>query len=158
MATSCSRRLTRSSPPSTGARSTSPGPTRSCAARRYELGAGIGAHAIQGESDERVWARGVHESLTGASPFATVALDGTWLISQRFSFNARAQYLSLNYNSNSGTLGDYHADVQFRWRPNLAFGIGYESTHERVIVRNKNPNGDITFNTHGAELFVRASF
>ena len=125
---------------------------------RYELGAGIGAHAIQAESDERVWARGAHESFTGAWPFATVALDGTWLITRRFSFNARAQYLSLNVNSNSGALGDYHADVQFRWRPNLAFGIGYASTHARVEVRNSNPNGDITFNTHGAELFVRASF
>ena len=125
---------------------------------RYELGVGLGAHAIQGESDERVWARGLHESFTGAGPFATVALDGTWLISKRFSCNARAQYLSLNINSNSGALGDYHADVQFRWRPNLAFGIGYESTHARVEVRNSNPNGDMTFDTHGAELFVRASF
>ena len=126
--------------------------------QRYELGAGIGAHAIQGESDERVWASGLHESFTGAGPFATVALDGTWLISKRFSFNARAQYLSLNFNSNSGTLGDYHADVQFRWRPNLAFGLGYDSTHARMEVRNNNPNGEMTFNTHGAELFVRASF
>jgi len=125
---------------------------------RYELGAGIGAHGIQGESDERVWARGAHESFTGAGPFATVALDGTWLITKRFSFNARAQYLSLNFNSNSGALGDYHADVQFRWRPNLAFGIGYESTHARVEVRNNNPNGEMTFDTHGGEAFVRASF
>ena len=125
---------------------------------RYELGAGIGAHGIQGESDERVWARGLHESFTGAGPFATLALDGTWLITKRFSFNARAQYLSLNFNSNSGALGDYHADVQFRWRQNLAFGIGYESTHARVQVRNNNPNGEMTFDTHGAELFVRASF
>jgi len=126
--------------------------------RRYELGVGLGAHAIQGDSDERVWARGLHESFTGAGPFATLALDGTWLITKRFSFNARAQYLSLNFNSNSGALGDYHADVQFRWRRNLAFGIGYESTHARVQVRNQNPNGEMTLDTHGAELFVRASF
>lgn len=126
--------------------------------RRYELGAGIGAHAIQGDSDERVWARAVHESFTGAGPFATLALDGTWLISERFSFNARAQYMSLNFNSNRGSLGDYHADVQYRWLPNIAFGIGYESTHARVEVRGSNPNGEMQLNIHGGELFVRASF
>jgi hypothetical protein len=126
--------------------------------RRYELGLGVGAHAIQGEADARVWARALHESFTGAGPFATVALDGTWLINDRYSINARAQYLSLNFNSNSGSLGDYHADVQYRWRPNLAFGLGYESTHAHVEVRNSNPNGEMTFDVHGGELFVRASF
>ena len=126
--------------------------------RRYELGAGIGAHGIQGESVERVWARAVHESFTGAGPFATLALDGTWLITERFSFNARAQYMSLNFNSNSGSLGDYHADVQYRWLPNIAFGIGYQSTHARVEVRDSNPNGEMQLDIHGGELFVRASF
>lgn len=125
---------------------------------RYELGAGIGAHAIQGEADVRVWARAQHESFTGAGPFATVAIDGTFLISRLWSFNARAQYMSLNFNSNSGALGDYHADVQYRWRPNLAFGLGYESTHAHVTVNNSNPNGEMNFDVHGAELFVRASF
>ena len=126
--------------------------------RRYELGLGLGAHAIQGEADTRVWARAVHESFTGAGPFATVAIDGTWLISQRYSLNARAQYMSLNFNSNSGALGDYHVDLQYRWRPNLAFGLGYESTHAHVEVRNSDPNGEMTLDVHGGELFVRASF
>jgi hypothetical protein len=126
--------------------------------RRYELGVGIGAHAIQGEADTRVWARAAHESFTGATPFGTVALDGSWLVGQRWSLNARAQYMSLNFNSNSAALGDYHVDVQYRWRANLAFGLGYESTHARVEVRDSNPNGEMTFDVRGGELFVRASF
>jgi len=125
---------------------------------RYELGVGLGAHAIQGEAETRVWARAQHETFTGAGPFATVALDGTWLVSRLWSVNARAQYMSLNFNSNSGVLGDYHLDVQYRWRPNLSFGLGYESTHAHVEVRNSNPNGEMDFDVHGAELFVRASF
>ena len=87
-----------------------------------------------------------------------MALDGTWLVSRLCSFNARAQYMSLNLNTNSGALGDYHADVQYRWRPNLAFGLGYQSTHAHVEVHNSDPNGDMTFDVRGGELFVRASF
>ena len=126
--------------------------------KRFELGLGLGLHLIQASTDARVYARGVHESFDGAGPFGTVALDGTFLITRRFSFNARAQYMSLNVNSNSGKLGDYHADVQFRWLPNIAFGLGYASTQEHVEVRNHNPNGEMRLDIHGPELFVRASF
>ena len=116
------------------------------------------AQGVQAEADARVWATEQHETFDGAGPFGTVAIDGTLLMSQRWSFNVRAQYLSLNFNSNSGALGDYHADVQYRWRPNLAFGLGYESTHAHVVVNNSNPNGEMTFDVRGGELFVRASF
>jgi hypothetical protein len=125
---------------------------------RFELGVGLGMHLIQADTEARVYARGLHESFEGAGPFGTVALDGTVLITSRFSFNARAQYMSLNLNNSNGKLGDYHADVQFRWKPNLAIGLGYESTQEQVTVSNSNPNGDMKFDVHGAELFVRASF
>jgi len=125
--------------------------------QRFELGVGIGMHLIQADAEARVYARGVHESFEGAGPFGTVAVDGTVLISPRFSFNARAQYMSLHLNNDTGKLGDYHADVQFRWKPNLAVGLGYESTQEQVTVSNSNPNGEMKFDVHGAELFLRAS-
>lgn len=126
--------------------------------QRFELGAGLGMHLIQADTSEHVQARNEHYTFDGAGGFGTVALDGTWLISRRFSLNARAQYMSLNFNSKTGKLGDYHVDVQFRWLPNLAFGLGYESTQERIEVRNDDPNGEMQFDVHGAELFVRASF
>jgi hypothetical protein len=126
--------------------------------KRFELGVGVGLHLIEASATTNVWARGLHESFDGAGPFGTVALDGTFLITDRFSFNARGQYMSLTLNDSKGKLGDYHADVQFRWKPNLAFGLGYESTAEQVTVTNSNPNGNMQFNVHGGELFVRASF
>ena len=126
--------------------------------RRYELGAGLGMHLIQGESEERVAARGAEYLFTGAGPFGTVALDGTWLINRRFALCARAQYMNTSWNSKSGMLGDYHVDVQFRWLPNLAVGLGYASTKERIEVRDSNPNGEMQLDIHGGELFVRASF
>ena len=126
--------------------------------KRFELGVGLGMHLIQADTEVRVYARGAHETFEGAGPFGTVAVDGTFLITDRFSFNARAQYMSLNLHNTEGALGDYHADVQFRWKPNLAFGLGYQSTQARITVTNSDPNGNMNFGIRGAELFVRASF
>jgi hypothetical protein len=125
---------------------------------RYELGVGLGVHLIEADAQARVYARGAHETFEGAGPFGTVALDGSFLITKRFSFNARAQYMSLNLHDDHGKLGDYHADLQFRWKPNVALGLGYESTQAQVTVIKSDPSGDMKFNVHGAEVFVRASF
>lgn len=125
---------------------------------KFELGAGLGLHLLQAEAEASVAARGVHEDLSGSGPFATLALDGTWRITRRFALSARAQYFSLKANSDRGALGDYHADLQFRWRPNLAFGLGYESTQTQLDVTNSHPSGQLRVNTRGPELFVRASF
>jgi hypothetical protein len=127
---------------------------------RFELGAGLGLHLLEAEANaSATLATGpVTERFSGAGPFVTVALDGTWLVSRRFSVSARGQYLKLTVSSVKGSLADYHLDVQFRWRPNLAFGLGYESTQTRLDVSNNNPNGFVQLGTHGPELFVRASF
>jgi len=127
---------------------------------RFELGAGLGLHLLEAEADANATlATGpVAEKFTGAGPFITPALDGTWRISRRFAFTARGQYLKLTLSSISGSLADYHADVQFRWRPNLAFGAGFESTKTRLEVSDHNPNGFMSLGTRGPELFVRASF
>jgi hypothetical protein len=127
---------------------------------RYELGAGLGLHLLEAEANANATlATGpVSEKFSGAGPFVTVALDGAWRFTRRFSFSARGQYLNLTVSSVKGLLGDYHADVQFRWRPNLAFGLGYQSTHTRLEVSNNNPNGLMDLSTRGPELFVRASF
>ena len=127
---------------------------------RFELGAGLGIHLLEAEANANATlATGpVVERFSGAGPFVTVALDGTWRLSRRFAFSARGQYLKLTVNSVKGSLADYHGDLQFRWRPNLAFGLGYESTQTRLDVSNNNPNGYMQLGTHGPELFVRASF
>ena len=131
---------------------------------RYELGAGLGLHLLQAEAEALV-APGagrptaVHEDFSGAGPFVTVALDGSYRFTRRFTFSARGQYLRLNISSVSAALSDYHADVQFRWRPNLAVGLGYQSTRTDLEVKNNgNNNGFVTLDVKGPELFLRASF
>jgi len=129
-------------------------------ASRYELGAGFGVHLVQAEARARVSNRAqpVNEDFSGAGPFATVALDGTWRFARYWSLSARAQYFNLTVSSVSGMLGDYHGDVQYRWRPNLAFGIGYQSRQVQIEVSNSSPNGQMRMSISGPEAFVRACF
>jgi hypothetical protein len=129
-------------------------------ASRYELGAGFGLHLVQAEAQARVSNRTqpIREDFSGAGPFATVALDGTWRIARYWALSGRAQYFNLTVGSVSGMLGDYHGDIQYRWRPNLAFGVGYQSTQVQIEVTNSNPNGQMHMRIAGPEAFVRASF
>ncbi len=130
---------------------------------RVELGAGLGLHLLQAEAEARV-AQGagrpsaVYEDFSGAGPFATLALDGSWRFTRRFSFSARGQYLRLHVSSVSAALSDYHADLQYRARPNFAIGLGYQSTQTRLEVDNSSDNGFMNLNVKGPELFLRASF
>jgi hypothetical protein len=125
---------------------------------RFELGAGLGMHFIQAESIATVPARGIRESFDGAGPFVTLALDGTWRISQRFSLNARYQAFDLTVSDVSARLSDAHADLQFRWRPSVAFGLGYQSNNVHLNLPKENPGGSMQLDVSGPELFVRVSF
>jgi hypothetical protein len=124
----------------------------------FELAGGVGLHLLQTEAEANVVARGVHEDFSASGPFPTLALDSTWRISRRFAFEARAQYLKLTISSVSGSLGDYSANLQYRWLPNLAVGLGYRSQQAHIEVRNNNPNGRLAMNLKGPALFLRASF
>ena len=125
---------------------------------RYELGAGVGIHLLEAEAIGQIPGTTQRGDFSGAEPFATLALDGTWLIAPRWALSARAQYLRVTIDSVSGMLGDYHADVQYRWQRNVAFGVGYEREQVDIDARNVNPSGDVNMTIGGPELFVRVSF
>jgi hypothetical protein len=125
---------------------------------RFELGTGLGMHFIQAESIATVPARGIREDFNGAGPFVTLAIDGTWRISRRFSLNARYQAFDLTVSDVSARLSDTHADLQFRWRPSVALGLGYQSNNVRLDLPKENPGGSMQLDVSGPELFVRVSF
>ena len=79
-------------------------------------------------------------------------------ITRRFSLSLRAQTLDLTVSDITAMLADYHADVQFRWRPNVAIGVGYQSNRVELSAPLENPAGNMTFDVSGPELFLRASF
>jgi len=123
-----------------------------------EVGFGAGIDAIQARAVGRVRARAIGEEASGAGPFPTAVLDGTWAISKRFALTARAQYFSASIGKFSGSLAEYHSDLQYRWRRNFQMGIGY--TVNRVILDASGGDfpGRFGLYTRGPEAFLRASF
>jgi hypothetical protein len=127
---------------------------------RVELGAGLGVHLIQTEASAQSPNSPQRSDYSAAGPFATVALDGSWRFARRWSFNARGQYFHLSVHTGSGGLGIYHADLQYRWKPNFALGAGfeYQLIELQIVHPNTNElNGRINLKINAPELFIRLS-
>ncbi len=125
---------------------------------RFEMGTGIGMHFVQTEATAVVPARNVRESFDGAGPFVSLAADATWRFTRRFSVNARYQTFDLTVSDISARMTDAHADVQFRWKRNLALGIGYQLNDVEMDFPKEDPGGLMQMKVSGPELFLRASF
>jgi hypothetical protein len=133
--------------------------TRSLLRReRFELGAGFGIHLTETEASGAVPAEFQREEVSQAGALPTAALDLTWRITRRFALSARGQYFSAEVDEFDGSFQDYHADLQFRLRPNFAIGIGYTSIAMDLIVRDDDSPGRFDLSTRGPEAFFRVSY
>jgi len=128
---------------------------------RFEVGLGLGIALLEATARGEVRARNLSEQEEGVAPFPTFALDASWRISKRWSFNARGQTFTANTEDFDGSMSEYHADVQYRWRKNFAVGLGYTSLRVSLDVVS---GADVDFpgrfkqDVSGPELFIRASF
>ncbi|HEY4210446.1 MAG TPA: hypothetical protein VGM84_03095 [Steroidobacteraceae bacterium] len=125
---------------------------------RFEFGGGIGAYLLQGEAAGEVQSRSERQEVSGVGAFPTVALDGAWRISRRWALTARGQYLRATVNDFSGALGDYHADLQYRWTNAFALGAGFSSLHMSLDVKGGSFPGLLNIKSRGPEGFFRISF
>jgi hypothetical protein len=125
---------------------------------RFEVGVGLGLHLVEAETKATVRARGLRETGSGVGILPTLAVDGSWRISRRWSLNARAQYLTVGSSDIDGSFGDYHLDAQYRWRRNLAFGLGYSATKLDATLSSSDLPGKIAIDASGPEAFFRVSF
>jgi hypothetical protein len=124
----------------------------------YELGVGAGLHLLQAQATAQVPNTPQRQVYSAAGPFATLAVDGSVRLARYWTLSARGQYLKVNVSSTTGMLGIYHADLQYRWRPNLAVGLGYEYERVEVDLLHSDPSGYVQLNINGPELFARLSF
>jgi hypothetical protein len=128
-------------------------------AERFEAGLGLGLHLLEvkAEGSEPGTLNREGDSEVGAAP--TVALNAAYRISKRWAVTARGQLFSLEReNEFSGELGDFHADVQYRWRKNFAVGLGYSRLFANVDIVDADQPFMFDMDASGPELFVRASF
>jgi hypothetical protein len=126
---------------------------------RFELGVGVGISLLEAHAKGEVVARNVREKEDGVAPYPTLALDSTWRISKRWSFNARGQTFTANLSDFTGSLSDYHGDIQYRWQRNFTVGLGYSMLRIRAESKSTdNMPGKLDQDIKGPEFFIRASF
>jgi hypothetical protein len=127
---------------------------------KLELAATLGVHSTDISTRARVQTqtRHVDQSEDQAGPVPTAGLDATWVISKRFYLDARGQYLSVHVNHLDGSLGFYELAGLYRYRPNVAFGIGYTEVRAHLASTKASDAGLFDFNTKGPEMFFRIAF
>ncbi|MDB6087382.1 MAG: hypothetical protein JWN85_166 [Gammaproteobacteria bacterium] len=121
---------------------------------RLEIGTGLGVHLLQAEARAEE-AAAQRQDVSGAGAFPTIPLDFAWRISSRWAVTARAQYFHAALHNFDGWLADVHEDVQYRWKPNFAVGIGYSSIRAKLDLNTGNFPGGFTLSLEGPEAFFR---
>jgi hypothetical protein len=125
---------------------------------RFEGGLGLGIHIIEAHASGGQPGTLNREEADEVGIFPTIAANFAIRISNRWSFTARGQQFSATPEDFEGSMADYHADVQFRWRKNLAFGLGYTMLKTDLDVFDTEQPLLFNMETTGPEIFFRASF
>jgi hypothetical protein len=125
-----------------------------------EFAATLGINDTDINSSVRVQTQTSHvfQREDAAGPFPTLGLDGTWVVSKRFYFAGRAQYLQVHLHNLEGSLGMYELDALYRFRPNVSFGVGYTALKADLDSTKTTHAGFFDFDTNGPEIFVRVAF
>jgi hypothetical protein len=127
-------------------------------AERFEAGLGLGLHIIEAKAEGSEPGTLNREEDSEVGIFPTIAVNGAFRISKRWAVTARAQSFTAGVNGFEGTLSDYHGDIQYRWKQNLALGLGYSMIKSEIDVTDADNPLLFNMDTSGPELFFRVSF
>jgi len=125
---------------------------------RFEVGAGLAAYFLDVDAIGYVPSTFQRQEETAATPIPAVPLDLTWAISSRWAATARGAYLRAHLIGFDGWYADTHEDLQYRWNPNLALGIGYSAIRTSLTRHDSSFSGAVYMSISGPEAFVRFSF
>ena len=82
----------------------------------------------------------------------------TWCISSRFAATAHGNYLKASLNGLEGSYTDLHGDLQYRWNPYFALGVGYTRMRIDVTRPGGSQPGTVNMSFSGPEAFLRFSY
>jgi hypothetical protein len=127
---------------------------------KYEVAATFGVTDTQISARARVQTQTRHVDQTEdqAGPVPNLGLDASYVLSKRFYFDGRAQYLKVRVDHLDGSLGIYELDALYRLRPNISFALGYSMVRASLVSRQVKQAGFFDINSKGPEFFVRIAF
>ena len=125
---------------------------------RFEAGFGLGIHIIEAQAEGSEPGTLNSEKASEVGIFPTLAANAAFRISKRWAVTARGQTFSATPEGFDGTMSDYHMDIQYRWRKNLAIGLGYTMLESDLQVVDTDQPLLFNMETSGPEIFFRVSF
>jgi hypothetical protein len=99
----------------------------------------------------------VRESETGVTPLPLAGIEGRFDFNERWSVEARIQYLSVEFDEIDGSVLDARAALTWRMNPHLVMGLGYRNFAVEVDSRDIDTPGLVDLQMAGPLLFLRAS-
>lgn len=123
-----------------------------------DLAGSFGLNVLEFNARALVRARALDQAEDNAGPFPTIGLDLLVPISRRFYAEARAEYLKVSIQDFDGSAQNLHAGFLYRFRENLAIGVGYRKFNIHVTSNDVGDTGEFELDNSGAEAFVRMSF
>ena len=125
---------------------------------RFELYGSFGLHLVEMSAEGEVRADDIREEETQAVPIPAFGLGTLVRFSDKFHFEARADYLTANIDEFDGTVIDLRAALLFRFNRNLAMGAAYILMEREGNSEDVGDSGHFSLRNTGPELFLRVAF
>lgn len=125
--------------------------------RNFDLALTFGVQIVEVDANAVVRRRVVRESETAVTPLPLAGIEGRYDFNDRWSFEARLQYLSVEFDEIDGSVLDARAALTWRMNPYLVFGLGYREFDVEVDSRDVDDPGIFDLKMAGPLLFMRAS-
>lgn len=124
---------------------------------RAELTGTFGIQIASVDANAVVRSRVVRDSENGVAPLPLLGLEGRYDFNDRWSAEARFQYLRATIDEVDGDIKDGRIAVTWRVNPYLVFGLGYREFSVEIDSRDQDNPGLVDMQIAGPLLFARAS-
>lgn len=124
----------------------------------FEVYGSFGVHLVEASAQGEVSAEDIREEETEAAPIPALGIGTLIRFSDRFHFEARADYLKVSIDEFDGTLLDLRGAVLFRFNRNVAVGAAYVLMEREATSEDADDSGVFNLHNSGPELFLRVAF
>lgn len=125
---------------------------------RSEIYGSFGLRLIEVGASGQVPAENIREEENEAAPIPALGVGTQLRMTDRFHFEARAEYLEADVDEFDGTLIDLRAALLYRFNRNLALGAAYMLTEREANSADVGDSGRFQLRNDGPILFIRVAF